>query len=65
MATLRACRTRRHCRQRRVPRRRIPVRGRNVQFPRPFVEGVIARMANDEYKAQLAFTAAREKQEKT
>jgi TolB-like protein/Tfp pilus assembly protein PilF len=37
----------------------------SVQFPRPFVEGVIARMANDEHKAQLAFTAAREKQEKT
>jgi TolB-like protein/Flp pilus assembly protein TadD len=37
----------------------------NVQFPRPFVEGVIARMANDEHKAQLAFAAAREKQEKT
>jgi serine/threonine-protein kinase len=30
----------------------------------PFVEGVIARMTNDEYKAQLAFTAARAEQEK-
>ena len=36
-----------------------------VHFPRPFVEGVIARMANDEQKAQLAFTAARAEQEKT
>jgi TolB-like protein/Tfp pilus assembly protein PilF/tRNA A-37 threonylcarbamoyl transferase component Bud32 len=36
-----------------------------VRFPRPFVEGVIARMANDEHKAQLAFTAARAEQEKT
>ena len=36
-----------------------------VNFPRPFVEGVIARMTNDEHKAQLAFTAARAEQEKT
>jgi TolB-like protein/Tfp pilus assembly protein PilF/predicted Ser/Thr protein kinase len=36
-----------------------------VHFPRPFVEGAIARMANDEQKAQLAFTAARSEQEKT
>ena len=36
-----------------------------VRFPRPFVEGVIARMANDEHKAQLAFAAARAEQEKT
>ena len=35
-----------------------------VHFPRPFVEGVIARMTNDEQKAQLAFTAARAEQEK-
>jgi serine/threonine-protein kinase len=35
-----------------------------VLFPRPFFEGVIARMANDEQKAQLAFTAARAEQEK-
>src|SRR5207248_5740917 len=35
-----------------------------VRFPRPFVEGVIARMANDEHKAQLAFTVARAEQEK-
>jgi TolB-like protein len=36
-----------------------------VYFTRPFVEGVIARMTNDEQKAQLAFTAARAEQEKT
>src|SRR4029077_14649182 len=43
----------------------FPLGDESVQFPRPFVAGVIARMANDEHKAQLAFTAAREKQEKT
>jgi TolB-like protein/Tfp pilus assembly protein PilF/predicted Ser/Thr protein kinase len=37
----------------------------NVYFPGPFAEGVIARMTNDEHKAQLAFTAARAEQEKT
>jgi TolB-like protein/Tfp pilus assembly protein PilF len=36
-----------------------------VHFPRPFVEGVIARMANDEHKAQVAFAAAHAEQEKT
>jgi TolB-like protein/Tfp pilus assembly protein PilF len=36
-----------------------------VNFTRPFAEGVIARMTNDEHKAQLAFTAARAEQEKT
>jgi TolB-like protein/tRNA A-37 threonylcarbamoyl transferase component Bud32/Tfp pilus assembly protein PilF len=35
-----------------------------VNFTRPFVEGVIARMTNDEDNAQLAFTAARAEQEK-
>jgi TolB-like protein/Tfp pilus assembly protein PilF/predicted Ser/Thr protein kinase len=35
-----------------------------VHFPRPFVEGVIARMTNDEQHAQLAFDAARTEQEK-
>src|SRR5436190_23936626 len=35
-----------------------------VHFPRPFGEGVIARMTNDEQKAQLAFIAARAEQEK-
>src|SRR5437870_11517566 len=43
----------------------FPLQTENVHFPRPFVEGVIARMTNDEHKAQLAFTAARAKQEKT
>jgi len=33
-------------------------------FPRPFVEGVIARMTNDDAKARSAFTAARAEQEK-
>src|SRR6266481_1702051 len=36
-----------------------------VHFPRPFVEGVIARMANDEHNAQLAFAVAHAEQEKT
>ena len=35
-----------------------------VQFNRRFVEGLIARMTNDEHKAQLAFAAARAEQEK-
>jgi serine/threonine-protein kinase len=35
-----------------------------VNFTRPFAEGVIARMTNDEQKARLAFTAARAEQEK-
>jgi TolB-like protein/Tfp pilus assembly protein PilF len=43
----------------------IPLGPEPVHFTRPFVEGVIARMTNDEYKAQLAFTAARAEQEKT
>jgi serine/threonine protein kinase/TolB-like protein/Flp pilus assembly protein TadD/ribosomal protein L40E len=36
----------------------------NVYFPGPFTEGVIARVANDEQKAQLAFARARAEQEK-
>ena len=36
----------------------------HIYFPRPFAEGLIARMANDEHKAQLAFAAARAEQEK-
>ena len=36
-----------------------------IQFNRPFIEGVIARMTNDAYKARVAFTAARTAQEKT
>jgi serine/threonine-protein kinase len=35
-----------------------------VHFPRPFVEGVIARMTNDGQHAQSAFNAARTEQEK-
>ncbi len=36
----------------------------NVQFNRPFVEGLIARMTKDDAKARSAFTAARAEQEK-
>jgi serine/threonine-protein kinase len=43
----------------------FPLQGDAIHFTRPFVEGVIARMINDEHKAQLAFTAARAEQEKT
>jgi TolB-like protein/tRNA A-37 threonylcarbamoyl transferase component Bud32/Tfp pilus assembly protein PilF len=43
----------------------FPLQHDAVHFTRPFVEGVIARMTNDEHKAQLAFTAARAEQEKT
>lgn len=35
-----------------------------VQFSRTFMEGLIARMVNDDTKARLAFTAAREEQTK-
>jgi len=35
-----------------------------VQFSRLFVQGVIARMTNDDAQARLAFTAARAQQEK-
>ncbi len=41
-----------------------PLRTDAVHFTRPFVEGVIARMTNDEHTAQLAFTAARAEQAK-
>jgi TolB-like protein/Tfp pilus assembly protein PilF len=34
-----------------------------IQFPRHFIEGVIARMTKDENKARLAFMAARVEQE--
>jgi serine/threonine protein kinase/tetratricopeptide (TPR) repeat protein len=43
----------------------FPLGQQAVNFTRPFVEGVIARMTNDEHNAHLAFTAARAKQEKT
>jgi hypothetical protein len=42
----------------------FPLGQQAVNFTRPFVEGVIARMTNDEHNAQLAFTAARTEQEK-
>jgi TolB-like protein/Flp pilus assembly protein TadD/predicted Ser/Thr protein kinase len=42
----------------------FPFGGDAVNFTRPFVEGVIARITNDEQQAQLAFTAARAEQEK-
>jgi TolB-like protein/Tfp pilus assembly protein PilF len=42
----------------------FPLQTQAIHFTRPFVEGVIARMTNDENKAQLAFTAARVEQEK-
>jgi tetratricopeptide (TPR) repeat protein len=35
-----------------------------IQFNRPFIEGVIARMTNDVEKARVVFTAARAEQEK-
>ena len=38
--------------------------GDHIYFPRPFAEGLIASMTNDEHKAQLAFAAARTEQEK-
>jgi serine/threonine protein kinase/TolB-like protein/Tfp pilus assembly protein PilF len=43
----------------------IPLGSDPVHFTRSFVEGIIARMTNDEHKAQSAFTAARAEQEKT
>jgi serine/threonine protein kinase/tetratricopeptide (TPR) repeat protein len=42
----------------------IPFGQQAVKFTRTFVEGVIARMASEEHKAQLAFSAARAQQEK-
>jgi len=42
----------------------FPLGRQAVNFTRPFAEGVIARMTNDEHNAQLAFTVARVKQEK-
>jgi TolB-like protein/predicted Ser/Thr protein kinase len=39
--------------------------GDAVNFPRAFMEGVIARMANDEHNAELAFAAAHAEQENT
>ena len=42
----------------------IPLTDYAVHLNRPFMEGVIARMSNDESKAQAAFIAARAEQEK-
>jgi len=41
-----------------------PLRDGSMQFNHRFIEGVIARLAGDEKKAQFAFTAARAEQEK-
>jgi TolB-like protein/Flp pilus assembly protein TadD/predicted Ser/Thr protein kinase len=41
-----------------------PLTDSAVNFSRPFVEGIIARMMKDDQKAQAAFTAARAEQEK-
>jgi serine/threonine protein kinase/tetratricopeptide (TPR) repeat protein len=38
--------------------------GDHIYFPRSFAEGLIARMTNNQHKAQLAFAAARGEQEK-
>jgi serine/threonine protein kinase len=42
----------------------FPLSADVVQFSRPFMEGLIARMAKDDDKARSAFTAARAEQEK-
>jgi serine/threonine protein kinase/tetratricopeptide (TPR) repeat protein len=42
-----------------------PLRNEAVQFSRPFVEGLLARMTQDDSKARSAFVAARAEQEKT
>jgi len=42
----------------------ITLANENVVFNRPLVEGLIARIANDDAKARSAFTAARLEQEK-
>ncbi len=42
----------------------IALSSENVRFNRPFAEGVIARMNNDDAKARSAFTAGRAEQEK-
>ena len=41
-----------------------PLRDGPIRFNRPVVEGMIARLAKDDGKAQFAFTAARVEQEK-
>jgi TolB-like protein/tRNA A-37 threonylcarbamoyl transferase component Bud32/Tfp pilus assembly protein PilF len=47
-----------------LPDKDILPDGSHIYFPRAFAEGVIARMTNDEHKAQMAFAAARAEQEK-
>ena len=42
----------------------ITLANENVVFNHPFIEGLIARIANDDAKARSAFTAARLEQEK-
>jgi serine/threonine protein kinase/Flp pilus assembly protein TadD len=42
-----------------------PLNNEAVHFNRPFVEGIIARMTNEDDRARSAFTAARAEQEKT
>jgi len=42
-----------------------PLNDEAVHFNRPFVEGIIARMTNDDDQARSAFIAARAEQEKT
>ena len=44
---------------------KTPLRDGCIQFNRQFAEGMIARLAKDDKKAQFAFTAARAEQEKT
>ena len=44
--------------------REILREGDHIYFNRSYVEGLIARMTNDEHKARLAFAAARGEQEK-
>jgi TolB-like protein/Tfp pilus assembly protein PilF len=41
-----------------------PLLDSNIEFSRPFVEGIIARMTNDESEARAAFIVARAQQEK-
>jgi eukaryotic-like serine/threonine-protein kinase len=41
-----------------------PLSNQAVHFSRPFIQGVIARMKNEDDKARAAFTAARVEQEK-
>jgi tetratricopeptide (TPR) repeat protein len=41
-----------------------PLRDGPIRFNRPFAEGIIARLAKDDRKAQFAFTTARSEQEK-